>query len=41
MAIRLFNTAITEKRTTSEVGVEPTTIVLGMTHNGTVGKKED
>ncbi|KAG1438292.1 hypothetical protein G6F56_012699 [Rhizopus delemar] len=33
----------TEKRTTSEVGVEPTTIVLGTTHNGHVGetKTED
>ena len=38
LAIRLFNTAITEKRTTSEVGVEPTTIVLGATHSSTVSE---
>jgi hypothetical protein len=38
LAIRLFNTAITEKRTTSEVGVEPTTIVLGTTHNKSFSK---
>ena len=35
-----FSTPDTENETTSDVGVEPTRVVLGTTHNTTVGETE-
>ncbi|KAG1170662.1 hypothetical protein G6F70_000992 [Rhizopus microsporus] len=37
LTTKIFENA-TENRTTSEVGVKPTAIVLGTTHNGNVGE---